>query len=66
MSTVPLPAGAVALIEVEPVIVKVAGLPDPKSTAVAPVKPVPVMVTGVLPPAGPEVGLTAETVGAGV
>ncbi len=37
----------------------------PKSTAVAPVKPVPVMVTVVPPAVGPAVGLTAVTVGRG-
>ena len=36
----------------------------PKATAVAPVKPVPVMVTVVPPAAGPEVGLSEVTVGA--
>ena len=36
----------------------------PKSTAVAPVKPVPVIVTLVPPAAGPAVGLTPVTVGA--
>ena len=36
----------------------------PKLTAVAPVKPVPVMVTEVPPASGPAVGLTAVTVGA--
>ena len=35
----------------------------PKFTAVAPVKPVPVMVTDVPPAAGPLVGLTLETEG---
>src|SRR6478735_564937 len=36
----------------------------PKSTAVAPVKPVPVIVTLVPPAVGPEFGLTLVTVGA--
>ena len=36
----------------------------PKSTAVAPVKPVPVIVTDVPPATGPLVGLTPVTVGA--
>ncbi len=35
----------------------------PKSTALAPVKLVPVMVTVVAPPGGPATGLTAVTVG---
>jgi hypothetical protein len=37
----------------------------PKSTAVAPVKPVPVIVTLVPPAVGPLLGLTLVTVGAG-
>ena len=37
----------------------------PNFTAVAPVKLVPVIVTVVPPAVGPEVGLTAVTVGAG-
>ena len=37
----------------------------PKLTTVAPVKPVPVTVTGVPPAVGPEVGLTPVTVGSG-
>ena len=64
-STVPLPAGAVAVMVVGVLIVKVAGLPGPKSTALAPVRFVPVMVTVVPPDVGPEVGLIAVTVGAG-
>ena len=63
--TVPAaPAGAVAVIEVEETTVKlVAGFPEPKSTAVAPVKFVPVMVTLVPAVVGPAAGLTAVTVG---
>jgi hypothetical protein len=57
-----VPAGAVAVIEVGEVTVKVA-LVVPKSTAVAPVKFVPVMLTEVPPAAAPETGLTAVTVG---
>ena len=37
---------------------------DPKSTAVVPVKSVPVIVTDVAPSAGPDVGLRPVTVGA--
>ena len=55
-STVPVPAGAVAVMVVELSTVKVAGLPVPKSTAVAPVKLVPVIVTEVPPVVGPELG----------
>ena len=58
-STVPtVPAGAVAVIVVELVTVKVAAA-VPKSTAVAPVKPVPVTVTVVPPALVPELGATA-------
>ena len=37
----------------------------PNFTALAPLNPVPVMVTEVAPPRGPEVGLIPLTVGAG-
>ena len=47
--TGPVPAGAVAVIWVAPFTVKVARLWPPKSTAVAPVRSVPVMTT-VVPP----------------
>ena len=63
-STVPVPAGAVALIEVAELTVKpVAGV-APKLTAVAPVNPVPVMVTEVPPAPGPDVGEIEVTAGA--
>jgi hypothetical protein len=61
-STAPLPAGAVAVMEVELLTVKVAGLPDPKSTAVAPTKFEPVIM--VREPLGPEFGPTPVTIGA--
>jgi hypothetical protein len=54
----------VALMLDELVTVNVAAL-APKDTVVAPVKPVPLIVTGVPPAAGPEEGLTPVTVGAG-
>ena len=62
-STVPVPAGEVTvrLVAVTPSI-EVPGF-VPKSTAVAPVKSVPVTVTEVPPPAGPSMGLTPVTVG---
>jgi hypothetical protein len=64
-STVPtVPAGAVAVMLVALLTVKVARF-APKSTAVAPVKVVPVTVTLVVPVLCPEVGLTPVTVGAG-
>jgi hypothetical protein len=62
-STVPVPAGAVAVIWVAEFTAYVAAV-APKRTAVAPLNPVPVMVTVVPPASGPEVGLTPVTVGA--
>ena len=61
--TVPVPAGEVTvrLVAVTPLI-EVPGL-VPKSTAVAPVKLVPLTVTEVPPAAGPLEGLTPVTVG---
>ena len=53
--------GAMAVMMASLFTVKVAGL-LPKSTAVAPVKPVPAKVTRA--PFGPEAGLTPVTVGA--
>ena len=62
-STVPVPAGEVAVIDVAELTVKpVAGV-APNATAVAPVKPVPVMVTDVPPASGPAVGDIEVTVG---
>ena len=56
----PVPAGLSAVIEVSLTTVKfVAGI-VPKSTAVAPVKPVPVIVTKVPPASGPAVGADAR------
>ncbi len=63
-STVPVPAGDVAVIWVAELTVKpVAGV-APKTTAVAPVRPVPVIVTVVPPEPGPDVGEIDVTVGA--
>ena len=63
-STVPsVPAGAVAVMEVGPFTVKFAAAVVLNFTALAPVKPVPVMVTDVPPVLGPEVGLTEVTAG---
>ena len=63
-STVPVPAGEVAVTDVELSAVIVPGVP-PKSTAVAPDRFVPVTVTLVPPPVGPVVGLMAVTAGGG-
>jgi hypothetical protein len=62
--TVPaVPAGAVAVISVEETTVKLAAGFEPKSTAVAPVRFVPVMVTLVPPAGSPASGDTDVTVG---
>ena len=64
-STVPAaPAGEVAVIEVADTTVTPVASAVPNFTAVAPVRLVPVMVTGVPPLVEPVVGLTALTVGA--
>mgnify|MGYP001362323969 CR=1 FL=1 len=57
------PTGTVALTLVEEATVKVGAAVPLNATAVAPVKPVPLMVTKV--PAPPEVGLRPVTVGTG-
>ena len=62
-STVPVPAGLSAVIEVSLTTVIFVAAVAPKSTAVAPVNPVPVIVTRVPPATGPLVGLRAVTVG---
>src|SRR4051794_17390515 len=65
MSTVPAEwAGAVAVMLVALSTVNDAAAVAPKSTSVAPVKPVPVIVTDVPPVVGPAVGVTLVTVGA--
>jgi hypothetical protein len=56
--------GAVAVIDVALLTVKPVAATAPKLTAVAPVKPVPVSVTVVPPPAEPLVGESPVTVGA--
>ena len=67
MSTVPVPAGLVAVIWVSESTVMAAALAVPKATSVAPVKPPPVMITTVppaaLPPSG-EIPVTASAAGA--
>ena len=64
-STVPDPAGDVAvMVESLPTEYEAAAV-APNLTADAPVKFVPVIVTEVPPPLGPDDGLTAVTVGAG-
>jgi hypothetical protein len=64
ISTVPVPAGDVAVIDVEELTVKLLAAVAPKVTAVAPENPVPVIVTEVAPVVGPAVGEIEVTVGA--
>ncbi len=63
MSTVPVPAGDVAVIEVAELTVNPVAAVAPKVTAVTLEKPVPVMVTLAPPLAGPVVGAIELTVG---
>jgi hypothetical protein len=62
--TVPVPAGAVAVIWVSLSTVKPLAAVGPNLTAVAPVNALPVIVTVVPPAVRPEEGLTAVTAGA--
>src|SRR5437016_1050771 len=62
-STVPVPAGATAVIDVVEMTVKLVAGAEPKLTAVAPLKFVPVTLTDVPPTAGPIVGLSFVTFG---
>ncbi len=65
MSTVPAPsAGEAAVMEVALFTVKLVAAVAPNDTAVAAVKPVPVMATLVPPAVGPLVGVMLVTVGA--
>src|SRR5262249_39602633 len=67
MSTVPAgSAGEVAVILVDEFTVKLLAATLPKSTEVAPVKLVPLIVTDVPPPVVPDVGLIEVTVGTAV
>src|SRR5262245_65643844 len=63
ISTVPIPAGEVAVIWVALLTVKEPAALLPNLTAVAPEKLVPVMVTLLPPCVGPVFGLTLATVG---
>jgi len=62
-STVPVPAGAVAVMDVAEPTVKDVAATNPNRTAVAPVKAAPATVTCVPPASGPEEGLIAVTTG---
>src|SRR5450432_3464163 len=64
--TAPVPAAVTAVICVSEFTTKLAAAVPPNFTAVAPVKPVPVMTTLVPPLAGPEVGANPVTVGGGM
>lgn len=66
MSTVPVPTGDVAVMDVSEFMLKVLAAVLPKVTALAPVKPVPVIVTDVPPAAGPDEGAIWVTAGAGI
>ena len=58
-----LPAGVIAVIEVELTTFTAVAAVPPNVTAVAPMKPVPVMVTDCAPASGPDDGLRDVTVG---
>ena len=62
-STVPEPAGLVAVIDVALFTVTPVAAVEPNDTVSPDAKPVPVIDTVVPPAAGPLVGLTADTVG---
>lgn len=64
-STVPEPGGLTASITVAEITLNAAGFPAPKSTEVALLKPLPVMVTLVPPAWGPADGDTPKTTGSG-
>ena len=63
-STVPVPDGLAAVIVLSALTVKLVAGVVPKSTAVAPVKSDPVIVTDVPPASGPAAGLMPVTAGA--
>jgi hypothetical protein len=63
-STIPVPAGDVAVICVTPFTVKLVAAVVPNFTAVTAVKFVPMIVTLVPPAVGPLLGVTSDTVGA--
>ncbi len=63
MSATPAPGGGTAVISVSESTVQEAADVEPKSTAVAPVKPRPLMVTEVRPLSTPVDGATETTAG---
>src|SRR5271154_1138275 len=67
MSAAPaMPGGAVAVICVAETTIKPVAVVSPKSTAVAPAKPVPLIVTTVPPDTGPLDGEAPDTTGGAV
>ena len=62
-STVPEPAGLVAVISLGDSTLTPVAAPEANLTALAPVRLLPLIVTAVAPAAGPELGSTLETVG---
>ena len=62
-STLPLPDGETAVIEVSELTVKLVASTEPNLTEMAPVNSTPVMVTVVPPPTGPVMGDTLVTAG---
>jgi len=64
-STIPEPAGEVAVIDVGPLTVTAVAVTVPNLTTGLPAKLVPEMVTAVPPAAGPVAGLRPVTVGGG-
>jgi hypothetical protein len=65
-STAPVPGGLVAVISVSESTIIITALTPPKSTAVAPVKPLPVIRTLLPPLVGPLAGEIAVTCGGAV
>jgi hypothetical protein len=66
MFAVPLPGGLVATMTVSPSTAMPVADAPPKSTAVAPVKPDPWIVTAVPPPVGPLLGLMLVIAGSAI
>jgi hypothetical protein len=64
-SSVPVPGGLTAVIEVAELTVKLVAGTDPKSTEVTPVKSAPDTVTEVPPAAEPAAGARESTAGIG-
>ena len=61
-----VPAGTIAVIDVEELITKLKAFTPPNWTVVTPLNPVPVIVTELLPEVGPVFGLMLINVGAAI